>query len=65
MADKNEKLGALWAKASSRGQYFTGQLEIDGVKTRIVVFENKFKDDEKKPDFIIYKAIPRESQEQP
>lgn len=59
MAENNEKLGALWAKAGSKGQYFTGEIEIGGVKTRIVCFENGYKDDEKKPDFIIYKSIPR------
>ena len=59
MPTKDEKLGALWAKTGERGDYFTGELEIDGVKQKIVVFANGFKDADNKPDFIIYKSRPR------
>jgi len=59
MPGKDEKLGALWAKTSERGDYFTGEIEIDGAKQKIVVFANSFKDTEQKPDFIIYKSRPR------
>lgn len=59
MPNQDDKLGALWAKSSERGDYFTGEIEINGVKTKLVVFSNRFKDDERKPDFIIYKSKPR------
>jgi len=59
MANVDDKLGALWAKTSDRGDFFTGEIEIDGTKTRLVVFENRFKDGDKKPDWIIYRSKPR------
>ena len=60
MPKKEDKLGALWQKESSRGDYFSGQIEIDGVKHQIVVFSNGYKNDAKQPDWIIYKSQPRE-----
>lgn len=55
MADKNEKIGALWQKSSDRGDYFSG--EVNGVK--VVVFANSYKTDEKQPDWLIYKSRPK------
>lgn len=60
MPNKEDKLGALWLKQSSRGDYFSGQIEIGGAKHQIVVFQNGFKDADNKPDWIIYKSKPRE-----
>lgn len=51
-------IGALWFKTSEKGDYFTGEVEMGGVKQRIVVFANKFKDAEKKPDWKIFKSKP-------
>jgi len=47
------KLGALWKNKNGKDM-FSGVIEIDDKKTRIVVFANGFKDDDKKPDYIIY-----------
>ena len=55
MAEKNEKIGALWVKASDRGDYMTG--EVNGVK--VVVFTNSFKQDDKHPDYVVYKSKPK------
>ena len=53
-------IGALWLNESQKGQkYMAGVVEIDGVKTKIVVFKNKFKDTDKKPDYKIYKSEPQ------
>jgi putative lipoic acid-binding regulatory protein len=60
MPNKEDKLGALWQKTSSRGDYFSGQIEINGTKHQIVVFANGYKDKSKQPDWIIYKSQPRE-----
>ena len=56
--DPNE-LGVLWSKTSARGEYFTGTLEIDGVKQQIVVFKNGNKKSEKAPDWRILKSQPK------
>lgn len=62
MADK-EKLGAMWNKSGSNGPYMSGEVEVNGVKVRVVAFVNTYKDDDKKPDWILYKSTPRESRE--
>ena len=56
MADKTDKIGALWLKSSSKGEYFSG--EVNGQK--IVVFANGYKQSDKHPDWVIYKSKPRE-----
>ena len=60
--DPNE-LGVLWEKTGGKGQYFTGSIEIDGVKHPIVVFKNGNKRNEKAPDWRILKSQPREKAE--
>ncbi|MFA5185361.1 MAG: hypothetical protein WC551_02650 [Patescibacteria group bacterium] len=48
------KLGALWKKTSQKGEVFmSGEIEIDGKKTKIVVFKNSHKEQEKHPDYNI------------
>jgi uncharacterized protein (DUF736 family) len=64
MPNKEDKLGALWQKSSDRGDYFSGQIEINGVKHDIVIFSNGYKEEEKHPDWIIYKSQPRQAQSQ-
>ena len=59
----NGEIGALWAKTSARGEYFTGSIEIDGVKHVIVVFKNTSKRSDKAPDFRILRSQPREKAE--
>jgi hypothetical protein len=56
---KEDKLGALWAKSGGKGDYFSGEIEIGGVKTKVVVFANGFKQGDKHPDWIIYKSQPK------
>lgn len=50
-----ENIGALWLNKSKKGQrYMSGQIEIDGKKHKIVVFKNKYKDEDKHPDYRIF-----------
>ena len=50
----NEKIGALWIKASTRGDFLSGNIEIDGKKIPIVCFKNTLKKEgEKTPDYNI------------
>ena len=37
---KNEKIGALWKKSNARGEFLSGEIEINGTKPRVVVFPN-------------------------
>lgn len=61
MPNRDDKLGALWQKSSSKGDYFSGVLEINGEKHEIVVFANGFKEATNHPDWIVYKSKPREA----
>ena len=62
---KQREIGAFWTKSSSKGKYISGSIEIDelGVKKkiRVVMFPNKFKDNDKKPDYVLYES--KDSQE--
>ena len=63
MAEK--ACGALWKNESKNGMtYLSGNIEIDGVKHRIVVFKNTFKDDAKKPDYRIFPSTPKGGEQQ-
>lgn len=55
---KNNNIGALWAKSSKKGMYYSGTLEIDGRKIPIVCFQNNRKSKPNQPDFNIMIAQP-------
>jgi hypothetical protein len=60
MASENDKaIGALWVKNGPKGQYMTGDIEIDGKKTKLVCFLNQYKKEEKHPDWRIMESEPR------
>lgn len=60
---ENNSLGALWINESKAGnKYMAGQIEVDGKKIKIVVFKNKFKEEEKHPDYRIFPSQPKEAQ---
>lgn len=63
MADKS--IGALWKKQGNIGEYYTGSVEIDGVKHKLIFFKNGYKQKETQPDYMIYKAREKEEQESP
>ena len=57
MANEN-RVGAAWKKNGAKGEYFSIQMELDGVKTNYVMFTNDYKgDNAKAPDFVILKSI--------
>jgi uncharacterized protein (DUF736 family) len=57
MPTQEDKLGALWLKTSAKGAKFMSG-KINGVD--VVIFKNTFKEEEKHPDYIVYKSQPRE-----
>lgn len=60
MPSSDQKIGALWIKEQrGGGEYMSGELEIDGVKRRIVVFRNSYRTDaNRQPHYIIYRDQP-------
>lgn len=56
---KEESIGALWVKDGKNDKFMTGQIKIDGVVTRVIVFKNKYKETTKHPDYKIYLAKER------
>ena len=59
--DKANKMGAAWVKTSKKGdKFFSGQIEIGGVKTQFVMFKNSYKKEgSKQPDWVMYKSEPK------
>ena len=57
---KESEIGACWTKTPLNGgeEYMTGDITLNGVKTSIVMFRNRFKDTELKPDWRIYVRPP-------
>lgn len=54
---EEKDIGALWAKTGKTGSdFFTGTIEIEGVKHRIVVFKNRNKKAPNQPDWKIFAA---------
>jgi len=59
---QNREMGAFWTKDGSKGKYLTGHVEVDelGIKKKIkvVVFANRHKNNDRSPDYVIYKSEP-------
>ena len=51
---KNESIGALWINEGKNIKYLAGEITIDNEVTKIVVFKNSYKTEEKHPDYRIY-----------
>lgn len=60
------EIGAFWTQESQKGKYLSGQIEIDelGVKkkVKVVMFPNRYKDNDKKPDYVLYLSKDSEQQ---
>jgi len=59
------EIGAFWTRDSAKGKYLSGSIEVDelGVKKkmRVVMFPNRYKDNDKKPDYVLYISKDTES----
>jgi uncharacterized protein YbbC (DUF1343 family) len=58
-----EKIGALWIKDGKKGKYMGGEMELDGVKRKVMVFKNNYKKTDAQPDYIINMAVDDEQQQ--
>ena len=48
------EMGAFWTRESSKGKYLSGSIELEGKKVKVVMFPNRYKDNDKKPDYVLY-----------
>lgn len=58
----DKSIGALWIQTGEKGEYYTGNIEINGTKHSIIIFKNSYKKDNQ-PDFRIYEKKKVEKQE--
>jgi len=62
---QQREIGAFWTRDSSKGKYLSGSIEVDelGVKKKmkVVMFPNRYKDNDKKPDYVLYVSKDSES----
>jgi uncharacterized protein (DUF736 family) len=64
--EKQKDIGAMWNREAKSGlAYMTGSIEIDGKRHEIVVFRNDKGGNDKRPDWKIYPATPREKEAVP
>jgi len=38
-----KSIGALWIQTGEKGEYWKGNIEIDGKKQNVIVFKNNYK----------------------
>ena len=66
MEEKQKSIGGLWLKTGKTGNKFmSGSIEIEGIKHKFVVFENKYKREDKHPDYQIYPGRDSEAKKTP
>ena len=64
----NESCGAIWKRtAKSSGKEYLSIVftRADGSKSEFIAFENDKGDNDKRPDYKIYKSEPRQATSQP
>ena len=57
-----EKCGALWiAHSEKAGKFLKGQIELAGEKYTVMVMKNKYKEEEKHPDYTVLLQVPEKA----
>lgn len=57
--NKENELGALWARKGEKGEYLTGVVTIDGTAYQVVAFKNDYKTKPNQPDWRVFKSAPK------
>ena len=55
-----KSIGAFWKKSGKNGDFWTGQIEVDGKTVPLVMFVNNHKKESKHPDLKVFLSRPRE-----
>ena len=56
--DTHPEIGALWIKEGKGQKFMSGYVEVDGEKKRVIVYSNKYKDQNpNSPDFRMYLSL--------
>jgi uncharacterized protein (DUF736 family) len=50
-------IGAMWKKKKNGKAYLVGHITINNERHKIVLFPNKYKTEEKHPEFILYRSF--------
>ena len=58
--DYSTKMGVLWEKEKNGKRFMTGNITVDGVEHKIVLFSNNKRAGKNDPDFQIFPSKPRE-----
>jgi uncharacterized protein (DUF736 family) len=59
--EKNKPIGALWVNETKDGKkYLSGEVDINNIKVRIVVFKNNYKTEDKHPEYQIFEKRVKE-----
>lgn len=57
-----KSIGALWVQTGEKGEYWTGNIEINGTKQNVIVFKNNYKKDNQ-PDFRIFEKKQKQEEQ--
>lgn len=57
-------VGALWVKEGSKGKFFSGEIELNGVKTHILIFRNEKGGVDRRPDYRVHIEVPVKTEEE-
>jgi uncharacterized protein (DUF736 family) len=53
--EKKQPIGALWDKRTKNGELFmTGTVTIDGTEHRLAIWGNRYKKEDKHPDWRVF-----------
>ena len=65
MEEKQKSIGGLWLKTGKTGNKFmSGSIEIEGKRHSFVVFKNKYKQEDKHPDYQIFQGRDNEAKKE-
>ncbi len=60
-----KRVGAFWRKTAKSGLvFYNGNVEIDGVKTKLLLFQNKDKRVENSPDLTLHTPVDDDCEQQ-
>ena len=60
-----KRVGAFWRKTAKSGLvFYDGNVELDGVKTKLLLFQSRDKKQENSPDLTLHTPVDDDEQQQ-